>query len=405
MTGCRFDGGTAVLASPRFPGTKDVRMLPLPAIGVHYGDRFSTKVREGIGISLLHNGVNEAGPVIGFVFPRDESDARAALKGLGHVAFTVEAGGFIRCNVEKFGSASAAVRKGVNGHVGLVVDGAPAADAPPLARNRLFLSARPRLSFYDQDYARAYYGTTPPQATWSDYAVFAPKNGYRASLGAGATYLVSPRIALSTFGSCGRLLGEIDRSRPVQGRFGARDKFGAARHRPIGLISVVERMVRFARTLDGFDRSALAANVAVALALVTTINLALFAFAAPSAGGGATVGRVPGWAIGIVWTLLFIGLATAKWRVQVFLPERSACLAVNAVVVLVVVCAAYPVYTSGLRLPSVGLAGNVATAVIALWTARRLARVDRAAVIAPLAVAAWVGFAGLLIVDELGWMR
>lgn len=48
-SGWRIEVGGGVLAYPRFPGPKDTRVLPIPAIEVHYGNRFFASVREGVG--------------------------------------------------------------------------------------------------------------------------------------------------------------------------------------------------------------------------------------------------------------------------------------------------------------------------------------------------------------------
>jgi outer membrane protein len=81
-TGWRVDLGGAVLAYPLYPGSKIERVLPIPSIEAHYGDRFFASVREGVGYNLFRWNGFEAGPVANFAFPRDESDKRAALKGL-----------------------------------------------------------------------------------------------------------------------------------------------------------------------------------------------------------------------------------------------------------------------------------------------------------------------------------
>ena len=98
-------------------------------------------------------------------------------------------------------------------------------NAPLLLHNRLFLSIGPKLSFYDKDYARAYFGVTPQQSARSGYAMFAPGSGYQASVDAAAAYLLTPRLSLSTFASYGHLFGDIDRSQIVRSRFVSRDQF------------------------------------------------------------------------------------------------------------------------------------------------------------------------------------
>lgn len=224
-TGWRLDVGAGVLAFPRFPGAKNVRVLPLPAIELHYGDRFFASVREGVGYNLIVSHGLKVGPIVTFVFPRSEGDARQALKGLGNVDFTFEAGGFAHYDFGRVATAQISARKGLNGHNGLAVDGSLDLNAPPLANNRLFFTIGPKISYYDRRYSSAYFGVTPTQASRSAYTVFAPRDGYQVSVGAGATYLLTRRITLSSFATYGRLMGDIARSPIVRGPFGSRDQF------------------------------------------------------------------------------------------------------------------------------------------------------------------------------------
>ncbi len=225
--GWRLDVGAGVLAYPVFPGARADRVQPIPSIELHYGERFFASIREGVGYNLVRWKGLKAGPVANFAFPRHESDDRAALSGLGDVPFTLEAGGFVRYDLGQIADAKVEVRKGVNGHNGLIVDAAIDLNAPPLAGQRLFLSLGPRLSLYDQRYAQAYYGVTPLQAAQSGYAAFRPGGGYQLGVAAAGVYLASPRIALTTFGQYGRLMGDIANAPIVRGRYGARDQFTA----------------------------------------------------------------------------------------------------------------------------------------------------------------------------------
>jgi outer membrane scaffolding protein for murein synthesis (MipA/OmpV family) len=222
--GWRVDVGGAVLAYPRYPGSKSERVLPLPSIEAHYGDSFFASVREGIGYNLFRWDGFEAGPVANFAFPRDESDKPSALKGLGNIDLTVEAGGFVRYNLDPFASAKVEARQGVNGHRGLVVDMSLDLNAPPLANNRLFLSAGPRFSYYDRNYAQAYFGVTALQSARSGYAPFLPKDGDKAGVGIAAVYLIDDRVTWTVFGDYSRLSGDIAKSPIVRSPYGARDQ-------------------------------------------------------------------------------------------------------------------------------------------------------------------------------------
>jgi len=224
-TGWRVDLGAAGLAYPLYPGSKVERLLPIPSIEAHYGDSFFASVREGVGYNLFRWNGFEVGPVANFAFPRYESDKRAALRGLGNVDLTLEAGGFVRYNFGRYATAKVEARQGVNGHQGLVLDNSLDLNAPPLLNNRLFLSAGPRFSCYDHSYAQAFFGITPSQSAQSGYAPFHPNDGVKASAGIAAVYLITDRVTWTAFGEFSRLSGDIANSPIIRGPFGSRNQY------------------------------------------------------------------------------------------------------------------------------------------------------------------------------------
>jgi outer membrane protein len=223
--GWRLDLGATVLAYPLYPGSKSERILPLPSIEAHYGDRFFASLREGIGYNLFRWNGLVAGPVANFAFPRYESDKRAALRGLGDVDLTLEAGGFVRYDLGRYATARVEALQGLNGPQGLMLDTSLALHAPPLLNDRLFLSAGPRLAYYDHSYAQAYFGITPNQSEQSGYAPFRPEDGFKASAGLAAAYLVTDRVTWTVFGDYGRFFGDITDSPILRGAYGSRNQY------------------------------------------------------------------------------------------------------------------------------------------------------------------------------------
>jgi outer membrane protein len=223
--GWRVDVGAGVIAYPVFPGAKDETVLPIPQIEIHDANRFFASVREGVGYNLIRRGGLEAGPVSNFVFPRNESDKRDALRGLGNVDFALEAGGFARYNFGRIASVKTEVRHGLTGHDGLVIDNALDLNAPPLDHFKVFFSLGPHVTYYDQRYAQTYYGVTPRQSERSGYTVFRPADGYKAGVGFAMVYLASNRVTVTAFGAYDRLLGDVGNSPIVQSRYGSRDQY------------------------------------------------------------------------------------------------------------------------------------------------------------------------------------
>lgn len=166
-------------------------------------------------------------------------------------------------------------------------------------------------------------------------------------------------------------------------------------------------MNRLQHAAEGSDRTALALNLALALTLVSLVDLGLLAWG--QAGRdlpppGPLIGAVPGLVVGAVWTVLFCAIAVAKWRINAHLPAPAARRAANGLVFLLLICAAYPIYTGGLRSLEIGLAGNVATFALAAFVLARTLRVEPRSGLAPAAVMAWLGFASLVVVDQARWL-
>lgn len=108
----------------------------------------------------------------------------------------------------------------------------------------------------------------------------------------------------------------------------------------------------------------------------------------------------PGWLFGPVWTVLYILMAFAIWRVLKLPPTTPG--RVTALVLLgaqLLLNAAWPWMFFGLQSPLAGLLNIVpqwllvVAAMLAVW------QVDRGAAVLLLPLAAWVGFAVILNVS------
>ena len=145
-------------------------------------------------------------------------------------------------------------------------------------------------------------------------------------------------------------------------------------------------------------------DVACTVAIVVCVDGALFLFADDTGSrGGPLIGALPGWAIGVVWLLLFVLLGIAHGRTR-HVRSANGEAARRAVAVLIVACAVYPACTLGLRSATLGTVGNVAIIGLAALVVARTWALDRISAIAPCAVVAWVSFAMLTIVDEERWL-
>jgi len=111
--------------------------------------------------------------------------------------------------------------------------------------------------------------------------------------------------------------------------------------------------------------SSLAGNLAVFVLLPLALNGAIFGLgwnrtAAPMAG------LPPGWVVGVLWLLLFAGMAVARWLLLRDSISRSQSMAAEWVSLLAFLCLLYPLYTGGFSNEWSGLIGNLVTLVVAV---------------------------------------
>lgn len=105
------------------------------------------------------------------------------------------------------------------------------------------------------------------------------------------------------------------------------------------------------RELSMFDRktgSSLALNAATAVGLALLTNLAIFLSPVQRESASAAAEFPPDWAIGVVWTILFAGMGTARWLVATSVHRRPE--GTKSVVALILFCVAYPFYTGMLSI-------------------------------------------------------
>ncbi len=148
------------------------------------------------------------------------------------------------------------------------------------------------------------------------------------------------------------------------------------------------------------DLGGLAINIAIAVAVAAFANAFIF-FVNPAEDLAPPTDLLqpPGWVIGLVWVFLFIFLGTARWLLIQNADRHFQ--GTRWVWILLIFCAAYPVYTSGLKNLAVGLGGNVATAALAIWVALRIRKTSIVAAGLVSTVALWVTSASFLILEQM----
>ncbi|MDF1728793.1 MAG: MipA/OmpV family protein, partial [Sulfitobacter sp.] len=192
-------GGIA--AVPDYPGSDDYEIGP--DLGFTFGALSWGRVNLGQGIG--------AEPVQGLSFRgafRYIGDREAAdnpeLAGLRDIDPTVELG-FGVIYRERYWQTFGELRHGIGGHDGFT--GTLGADLIYRPTDRFTLTAGPRISFGDSDYANTYFGVTPGEAAVSQFGTFDASGG---ALGAGievrGPYLRTDSWAIERAARYGKLL-------------------------------------------------------------------------------------------------------------------------------------------------------------------------------------------------------
>lgn len=233
--------GVGAILSPAFVGSSDYQLMAVPALKVTYRNTFFASVEDGVGYSVINQLGWRAGPIAKIEFGRNEDGDNpfriaggktSALHGLGNVATTIEVGGFAEYRLSSI-RTKIELRKGLNGHEGLVGDisvkymhasqsFSPELDSP------LVISIGPRLTVVDATYNKAYFGVDADQAAKSGMPRYSPSGGV-LSYGVGSFIIVPIRKQLSATLLVGydRLTGDAgcsplvrERGSSNQGMFG-----------------------------------------------------------------------------------------------------------------------------------------------------------------------------------------
>ena len=209
---------------PDYLGSNGTEWAPLWDLSIARGsnpfefeapdDSFDIKVYSKKGLSL--------GPAANIASGRDRSDVGARVDKL---ATTIEVGGFAQYEVSDSIRLRAEVRRGINGHEGLVAS--LGADHVWRDSDNYVFSIGPRLLLSDGQYQRAWFGVDDESAINSGLPTYRPDGGiYAVGATSGVIYQLSPRWGLFGFGRYERLVGDAAKS-PIVREFGSRNQFSA----------------------------------------------------------------------------------------------------------------------------------------------------------------------------------
>jgi outer membrane protein len=206
---------------PKYIGADHWTLAPLFHINVARGtNEFSFGAPDDSpSLAILSSGAFSFGPAGNIQGRRRESDVGAPV---GSVPRTYEVGAFAQYLVGNSFRMRGELRKGINGHDGLV--GFVGADKIWRDGDRYVFSVGPRVLFSDAQYQRAYFGVTPAASLASGLPVYRPGGGVHAvALASGMSYQFDDRWGVFGYARYARLVGDAANS-PIVREFGSRNQ-------------------------------------------------------------------------------------------------------------------------------------------------------------------------------------
>jgi outer membrane protein len=177
---------------------------------------------ESFGFTLLRLGSFELGPAAALESARKAKHFPFAIE---EVKRTFEVGAFVQSFLGENFRLRGELRKGINGHEGLI--GQASADLIARKGDSYVLSIGPRVSWADDKYQQAYFSVSPATSVTSGLATFNAGKGWRgAGAAASAHFEIAPNFGVYTYGRYERLIGDAGRS-PLIRNFGSRDQMSA----------------------------------------------------------------------------------------------------------------------------------------------------------------------------------
>lgn len=223
--GWSYSIGVGAIYAPTYLGDDDYEAQAFPNFRVTYGDRFEASL-GGIRFNALSGGRWRVGPVLSYDFGRDEDAGDTNdLIGLGDIDGTLELGGFVEYQADRF-SAKLEVRQGVDGgHDGITGEAEVAYRGGFSAFSRqAFFTIGPAVSFGDAAFNSTFFDVSAAQSAASGISQFDAGGGINSyGLHAMAVVPLSDRTSLVGFVEYDQLTGDVGDSSIVSER-GSKDQ-------------------------------------------------------------------------------------------------------------------------------------------------------------------------------------
>jgi outer membrane protein len=218
--------GAGAAAMPVYQGSKDYRVLPLPAIDIKEG-WFFANLRNGIGLEPISTENVTIGASAVFVQGIRRKDLP---EGVDKVSDAVGARAFATIRAAGFVTTVGVVKVVSGGTRGLVADAS--ASYPINLSARFTLTPTIGTIWADSKYSDRYFGITPSEALASGLPQFRAGAGIKDVSGSlTASYRLTDRITVSATGTVTSLLGDLKDSPLVE-----------KKTQPFGILTLTYRM-------------------------------------------------------------------------------------------------------------------------------------------------------------------
>lgn len=196
--------GPALMVSPKYPGSRDLQVLPLPSLDISYDDRIFSQGLDVLGINIFQGEAYHVGTAISFDFQsRNESDD-PHLHGLGNVHAGPKLKLFADYSVSLLTGSVAAYQDIAGTGQGMLVSADLAANMP--VTPSLLFSVGPGVTWANSVYTHTLFGVSAKQSAASGLPSYDTSSGIRdIHLNAYASYDFSKHWVGSVALTAGRL--------------------------------------------------------------------------------------------------------------------------------------------------------------------------------------------------------
>jgi len=195
--------GPGVFIFPQYPGSRDLKAFPFPALDISWDDRFFSQGPDVLGVNVLRGADYHVGAALSFDFQSRKESDDPHLHGLGDVHDGPKLKLFADYTLWAF-TGSVALYQDIAGHgQGTTVSTDLYASAP---LGGWLFSVGPGFTWANAEYTRTFFGISSQQSAASGLPTFSTSAGVRdVHLNAYVSYDFSKHWAGSVAATLGRL--------------------------------------------------------------------------------------------------------------------------------------------------------------------------------------------------------